>query len=56
MNGSYAFSIIGYSGLTAGMGDTQDVRLDDSVKYTFKHDWFHAGAFYPVRQERRQSG
>jgi len=46
MNGSYAFSIIGYSGLTAGMGDTQDVRLDDSVKYTFKHDWFHAGAFY----------
>jgi len=46
MNGSYAFSIIGYSGLTAGMGDTQDVRLDDSVKYTFKQDWFHAGAFY----------
>jgi len=46
MNGSYAFSIIGYSGLTAGMGDTQDVRLDDSVKYTIKHDWFHGGAFY----------
>ncbi|HXR63444.1 MAG TPA: porin [Rudaea sp.] len=46
MNGSYAFSIIGYSGLTAGMGDTQDVRLDDSVKYTIKHDWFHAGALY----------
>jgi len=46
MNGSYAFSIIGYSGLTAGMGDTQDVRLDDSVKYTFKYDMFHAGALY----------
>ncbi|HET7062634.1 MAG TPA: porin, partial [Rudaea sp.] len=46
MNGSYAFSIIGFSGLTAGMGDTQDVRLDDSVKYTFKQDWFHAGALY----------
>ncbi len=46
MNGSYAFSIIGYSGLTAGMGDTEDVRLDDSVKYTIKHDWFHGGALY----------
>src|SRR5215470_5765408 len=46
MNGSYAFSIIGYSGLTAGMGDTQDVRLDDSVKYTVKYDAFHGGALY----------
>jgi predicted porin len=46
MNGSYAFSIIGYSGLTAGMGDTEDVRLDDSVKYVYKYDMFHAGALY----------
>ena len=46
MNGSYAFSIIGYSGLTAGMGDTQDVRFDDSVKYLWKHEAFHAGALY----------
>ena len=46
MNGSYAFSIIGYSGLTAGMGDTQDVRFDDSVKYLWKHDAFHVGALY----------
>jgi predicted porin len=46
MNASYAFSIIGYSGVAGGLGDTQDARLDDSVKYTFKHDMFHAGAMY----------
>jgi predicted porin len=46
MNGSYAFSIIGYSGLTAGMGDTEDVRLDDSVKYFLKAGAFHGGALY----------
>ena len=46
MNGSYAFSIIGYSGLTAGGGNTEDVRLDDSVKYTYKYDMFHLGALY----------
>lgn len=46
MNGSYAFSIIGYSGLTAGMGDTEDVRLDDSVKYFLKSGAFHGGAMY----------
>ncbi len=46
MGGSYAFSIIGYSGATAGMGDTEDTRLDDSVKYTYKYDMFHAGLLY----------
>jgi predicted porin len=46
MNASYAFSIIGYSGVAGGLGDTEDARLDDSVKYTFKHDMFHAGAMY----------
>ncbi|HEX6834623.1 MAG TPA: porin [Rudaea sp.] len=46
MNGSYAFSIIGYSGVTAGMGDTQDVRLDGSMKYTLKAGAFHGGAMY----------
>jgi predicted porin len=30
---SNAFSLIGYSGTTAGTGDTQDARLDSSVKY-----------------------
>jgi predicted porin len=46
MNGSYAFSVLGTSGTTVGGGDTQDARLDNSVKYLFKHDWFHAGAMY----------
>jgi predicted porin len=46
MNASYAFSPIGFSGMTAGMGATEDVRLDDSVKYFYKHDIFHVGALY----------
>jgi predicted porin len=46
MNASYAFSIIGYSGLAGGLGDTEDARLDGSVKYLYKFDLFHAGAMY----------
>jgi predicted porin len=46
MNAAYAFSIIGYSGVAGGMGATEDARLDDSVKYVFKHDVFHFGAMY----------
>src|SRR5580658_10515969 len=43
---SQAFSLIGFSGTTAGGGDTEDRRLDQSVKYTAKYDWLHAGALY----------
>ena len=46
MNASYAFSIIGYSGVAGGMGDTEDARLDDSIKYFYKYDMFHLGAMY----------
>lgn len=46
MGGSYAFSVIGYSGLTAGGGNTENTRLDDSIKYTYKYDLFHAGLLY----------
>ena len=46
MGGSYAFSLVGYSGVTAGMGDTEDTRLDDSLKYVYKYDMFHAGLLY----------
>ncbi len=46
MGGSYAFSIIGLSGTTAGMGDTEDARLDGSLKYVYKYDFFRAGALY----------
>jgi predicted porin len=46
MSGSYAFSVIGLSGLTAGMGDTEDARLNDSLKYFYKSEVVHAGALY----------
>jgi predicted porin len=46
MGGSYAFSVIGYSGATAGMGNTEDARLDNALKYNFTKDWFRAGALY----------
>ncbi len=46
MNGSYAFSVLGTSGTTSGGGNTEDARMDDSVKYTWKYDWFHLGALY----------
>jgi predicted porin len=41
-----AFSVIGFSGTTAGGGDTEDRRLDDSVKYTGKFGPVHVGALY----------
>lgn len=44
--GSYAFSLIGFSGAAAGGGATENTRLDDSVKWTFKHDWLRLSALY----------
>src|SRR5579883_944222 len=44
--GSYAFSVIGYSGATAGGGNTENTRADDSVKYTYKYQNFHLGALW----------
>jgi predicted porin len=43
---SYAFSLIGLSGTTAGAGDTQDRRLDSSLKYVAQFNGFHVGADY----------
>lgn len=43
---SQAFSVIGLSGTPAGGGDTEDRRLDDSLKYTIKHGPVHFGAMY----------
>ncbi len=43
---SNAFSLIGFSGTTAGGGDTEDRRLDQMVKYVGKYDWAHLGALY----------
>jgi predicted porin len=43
---SQAFSLIGLSGTTAGGGDTQDRRLDSSVKYLLVSNGVHFGAQY----------
>jgi len=44
--GSYAFSVIGYSGVMAGGGDTQDARLDSSVRYNKQFGPAHVGLLY----------
>jgi predicted porin len=46
MGAAQAFSLIGYSGTTAGGGDTEDRRLDQSLKYYAKYGWLHVGALY----------
>lgn len=46
LGAAQAFSLIGYSGTTAGGGDTEDRRLDQSIKYYAKYDWLHLGAMY----------
>ena len=44
---SYAFSLLGLSGTPAGGGDTQDRRLDNSIKYTGRFmDLVHLGLQY----------
>jgi predicted porin len=44
---AYAFSLVGLSGTPAGGGDTQDRRLDDSLKYTARFaDLVHFSAHY----------
>lgn len=44
--GAYAFSFIGYNGLMAGGGDTQDTRWDDALKYRLAYGPVHFGAMY----------
>src|SRR3984885_948323 len=44
--GAYSFSFIGYNGLMAGGGDTQDTRWDESIKYRFTYGPVHFGAMY----------
>lgn len=56
MNGSYALSIIGYSGVAGGFGDTEDARLDESVKYLYKYDMFHLAALYQFGKTNSSPG
>jgi predicted porin len=44
--GAYSFSFIGYNGLMAGGGDTQDTRWDESMKYRVAYGPVHFGAMY----------
>src|SRR5208283_2324144 len=44
--GAYSFSFIGYNGLMAGGGDTQDTRWDDAAKYRIAYGPAHFGAMY----------
>ena len=44
--GAYAFSYIGYNGLMAGGGDTQDSRYDNALKYRITYGPVHAAAMY----------
>ncbi len=44
--GAYAFSFIGYNGLMAGGGDTQDTRWDSALKYRLIYGPVHFGAMY----------
>lgn len=46
MGGSQAFSVIGVSGTAAGGGDTEDRRLDQSMKYVYQHDFLNIGGLY----------
>ncbi len=47
MAGSYAFSLIGYSGTPgAGIGDTETARWDNSVKYILSYGPIHAAGMY----------
>jgi predicted porin len=48
MGASYAFSVIGWSGLTAGGGDTEDARETTAVKYRDTFSIFRVGALYQV--------
>jgi predicted porin len=43
---SQAFSVIGFSGAAAGGGNTEDRRLDDSLKYVGQFGVLHVGAQY----------
>ena len=46
MGASYAFSTIGWSGLTAGVGDTEDARYSTALKYRVDVGMFRAAALY----------
>jgi predicted porin len=53
---SQAFSVIGISGTAAGGGDTENRRLDNSVKYDARYGALHVGAQYQFNGSSGQPG
>ena len=52
MGAAQAFSLIGFSGTTAGGGATEDRRLDSSIKYQGQWDPIRIGAMYQIGGQR----
>ena len=52
MGAAQAFSLIGFSGTTAGGGDTEDRRLDGSIKYLGQWNPIRFGALYQIGGQR----
>lgn len=48
---SYAFSLVGYSGVTGGAGATQDYRLDNAIKYTNQIGPVRVGGLFQFGEE-----
>src|SRR5258707_14571744 len=46
MSASYAFSPIGFQGITCGMGDTEDCRFSTAVKYRVDIGQFRVAALW----------
>src|SRR6266404_4781381 len=46
MSASYAFSPIGWQGITCGVGNTQDCRFSTAVKYRINIDQFRVAALW----------
>src|SRR5258707_10837462 len=46
MSASYAFSPIGFQGITCGVGDTEDCRFSTAVKYRVNIDQFRVAALW----------
>jgi predicted porin len=56
MQTAQAFSVIGISGTAAGGGDTENRRLDNSLKYNLQYEALHAGAMYQFNGAKGQPG
>ncbi len=50
-----AFSVIGYQSVTAGMGDSEDARLDSVVKYLVNYGPVHGGGLVQLNGANARS-